>query len=816
MTTNDQLNRARRAKALNSWMEECRSNLGRSHRFPEMQFEAQAWPLRSKYGAKMLDIKFAPTLAALSDLDYTYSSAIRGLAAEWVINGKVKHTHHFLIAWRLLLRVAPPSLFDLDHSHLRALEASIVQECEGKPFSAARSLAYLVYLSGFLNRLSQLGIVEGVAWSPSQITHGALKVLARRHQRTFKEGKASILDRQIEALNDATAAMLNGDPRLSQFDRAALACVGIQMCAPSRVNEPLCMSIHDVITVEDYAISAGEKDELGRAHMLLLQKGSKGSQWSAKPALNFMIAFLKYCMKVLIEGSERSRMLALWYEAHPDQIYLPDSIEHLRGQLIDRRALWQIMNLSSADASNANAANGREIFSELLAGGKVQNIPNPLAVVANGRKNSRSTLQVAAWPDLEAILLRRVHEALRTAKHVSPTNRYIGEVSNMLMLWDSETVPYLPTSIKYSSLAARFKPRVTANKRSVLTVFEKLGLEMVVGDRIETAWMDTHDPRRWLTDQALKAPERFSEALINKWANRVNIDNLKHYDFRNDIQKADQAAMPYVVEFEDLSAGLHKLDGLEAAFGLGTTIITANDAAISATTMEAIASAVEHRPIARTSNQLIVLYPSRFGACLHQHHETPCRSYSSCLTCHEHVVIKGHLPTNEEIRARDALLMRSIVHQLDRLATAHNRSIADLPEGLEDHMVTLIREGLSAEQMAEEMVKDFQEIKGRIKSVSLRLKLEEAFVAHGMVQRLDSPDIASGALISYHNPTRHAAPGHERSLDAHGGRLVIEAQLNSFHLEHAEFSPSNLGLKDQRDLLQPEQEEEERDVGCSD
>ncbi len=470
------------------------------------------------------------------------------------------------------------------------------------------------------------------------------------------------------------------------------------------------------------------------------------------------------------------------------------------------------MNLSEASASNGMASNGKDIFNELIAAGKVTTIANPLAGIGSGRRNSRSTVQVGPWCDLEAILLRRVHEALKTVRHVTPTNHYEGRISKMLMLWDSPTVPYLPASIKYSSLGSRFKPKAQSIKKPVLTVFEKLGIQMVENDRVVTAWMDTHDPRRWLTTQALLAPERLSDALINKWANRLSIEHLKKYDYRNATQRAEQAAMPEVAEFADFSAGLQKLEGLETAFGLGTEILTASDAAVSATSMEAIASAVEQRGIARTSNQLIVLYPSRFGVCLHQHHETPCRAYSSCLTCNEHVVVKGHLPTNNEIRQRDDLLMKSIVVQLDRLITAHNRSIADLPEGLEDHMLTLVREGLSAEQMAEEMVKNFHEIKDRLKSVSFKLKLEEAFVARGMVQRLDSSAVASGALIRYHNPGRHASPGHERSLDAHGGRSVIESELNQFHLEHPEFAPANLGLRDGRELLEPETEEEEIDV----
>jgi len=75
------------------------------------------------------------------------------------------------------------------------------------------------------------------------------------------------------------------------------------MCAPSRINEVLCCSIDDHVTIEDYAkqTSLDETDQLYQAHQMLLimMKGSKGSSWSAKPALNFMIDAFKYSMEVI-------------------------------------------------------------------------------------------------------------------------------------------------------------------------------------------------------------------------------------------------------------------------------------------------------------------------------------------------------------------------------------------------------------------------------------------------------------------------------------------------------------------------------------
>lgn len=813
------LDRVRRAVALQDWMRECRERV--NSRYPDIDFDADRWPIQSKYGARTQDISLEPTLKDFSRLEATYAQAVRCMAAELALADENKTVGNALSAWRLLARAGPANLLDLQRSHLRALERLVLQDCQNHAVSAIKGTNRLADLGRFIDRLSRRGVIEPAMWRVEFHVRRALSMLVRERRGDFREFKATILDRQIEALSDAMSAMFMDDPRLSDFDRSALATLGVMMCAPSRVNEPLCMAVDDIVTVEDYAKRPDGRDEdaLHRVHQLLLHKGSKGADWGAKPVLNFMVELLRLCMKILQENGQRSRMLAAWYERHPTKLYLPPALEKLRGKMIDRSALWQIINLSESPPTGKRVSSVRPIWEEVHAAGKLQSISNPraLSTERDGRKRARSTIQAVAWKDIEVILLRRVESALCAVRRVTQLNNYVGRLTNMLMLFDFEETPFLPRSIKYQALRRRFKQaegereryRKAKGKDMEPTIFEKLGLTMVVDAKVEYAWIDTHDPRRWLTTQAMNARERLSDVLINKWANRLSIDQLAHYDFRSPTQKADQVAMPQVQELSDISAALEKIQGIESEYGLRTEIVTAHDVGVSVTSMQAIALATDNRPVARTSNQIIIVYPSRFGACLHQHHETPCRAYSSCLPCGENLVVKGHLPTNDEVRKRHELLTRSIVNQLDRLVTAHNRQIADCPEGLEAHMLALVRKGMTAEQMADELIDQFHELKDRIKSPCLRNRLEEAFVARGMVQQLDDPDVSSGALMRYHNPARHASPGHERALDAHGGRSTIDARLEQFEREHPRFAPTRLGLKDERELMEQEEDDDD-------
>ncbi len=328
---------------------------------------------------------------------------------------------------------------------------------------------------------------------------------------------------------------------------------------------------------------------------------------------------------------------------------------------------------------------------------------------------------------------------------------------------------------------------------------------MVVNGSVVTAYINTHDPRRWLTTHALDSG--LPDILTNKWANRLDINQLKSYDLRSAESKAEQVAMPDVKELVDMTQGLQRLGVLESEYELKAQVVVVGDASIAVTSMNDIMQATEDRPVARTANQIIILYPQRYGVCLHQHHERPCRSYK-CAPCNEGVVVKGHLPTNERIRKDADLVFRSIVNQLEALLIARQRQLADSPERLDEHILTLVREGLNPEKMAEELIARFHEIHDLVKDRSFANKLGEAFALTGYVEQLDKESNSSGALIKYHNPSHHAAPGHERALDAiHGGRAELKAMNAAFEQKYPQFSQTNLGKLDQRDLLVPDEDD---------
>lgn len=811
-----------RRQALDDWLADCKRRM--SLRFPKIDFDADGWPIRVLYQTEQKDWYFTAPLADFAEKDISYHNALRCLVAEMVIDGKPKLLSDPIFAYRQLALASPHHLFELTLADLRRLEERLLFLAKENPQAANYMGGRLSTLSTLMVRLSRKGVLPDLGFHAHASTKAELRKIDVAHRAKKLEDKGDRLDRAMEAFNEAFNRMVDGAPGLSARDRVAL-CTGILLlCAPSRINEILCMSIDDHVTVEDYAQkSVEELDATHRAHQMLIMtmKGSKGAQWSPKPVLSFMINVFHYSLDLIKAHGKRSRMLVEWYQEHPDALYLPLELEYLRGQAISRRDLERIIQLDGNLPDNWKNWAANRYFKELQD--RQFKGPNPAYDPANGRASGNKLLDHLPWADVETLLLNKVRAALDACRRVTNLNHYQGDLAKMLFLFDDDEVPFLPGATTYSTFKSCLKISAkTRQRRPQRSLFEKLKITMPVDGKIQIAAMDTHDPRRWLTTMALIHGENLSDVLINKWANRLKLSTLWNYDFRTPETMAARASMPEAKEFNelvDLSAGLAVVERLEQQFGLQTVVVTAHDAGIAMTTLDNVAEAVDNRPVARTSRGIIIIYPQRFGICLHQHHEKPCRNYSndlsaSCISCNEGAHVKGHIPTNDETRRLAEKLFKLIINHLENLALTHNRNVADDPAALGEHMLTLIEKGLSPflrQQLAVELIENFhvKQIGDRLKDRLLARRLEEAHAAMGVVKELDNSERPSGALIKYHNPARHSEPLLEIALDEHGGREQVERDEQALIAKYPQFAPKSVGLKDERHLIAPDDDEGE-------
>ncbi|WP_428508708.1 hypothetical protein [Roseateles sp.] len=810
------LDGVRQRNALAAWSANCRRAFGR--RFPKIDFENDIWPIETLYASRVRDISLQAPLQDFEVKDSSFNDALRCIAATIAVADRLKDPRPELRAFRLLSDVQAETIFDLSIPDLMSLEANLLIKAKAAPETAQTARHLLRRLGRHLETLSSKSIISRIKYKPSREVQAALATLQRAHRSWLKDKASKTLDNKIESLSESITSAFRQDPILSVTDISTISLMAMEMSAPSRINEILCLSVDDRVSLDDYVKRSDGKssDQTHSAHQTLIvtMKGSKGAAWGAKPILNFMIGLFNLSIETIINNGKRSRKLVNWYEKNPQKLFLPPDLEYLRGGQISVNDLWRIMNFADSPKTDrrprsSNVTVFRELKSKLLF------LPNPRL----GEPGQKKLLPVLRWDDLEPHLLKRVHSAMEDCRRVTTHNHYKGTLSRMLFLLDVEDTPYLPSSLKYATVARRLKSHTSdvefydRHRRARLepTIFQKLNIVMPIDGKVGFAEIETHDPRRWLNTQALLHREKLSDALINKWARRLDIRQLDSYDLRTPEQKADKSAMPTVVELTDLSAGLEAIHRAEENYGLNSELVVVDEARITMTSMESIAQAVETRPVARTSEQLFVIYPNWYGACIHQHHEKPCTAYLSCLPCDNNLVVKGHLPTNEEVRKRSHVLYQSIVDQIEKLVFAHNRSIADNPGDLAEHVFTLASKGLSATGMADDLTERFHEIRHLIKEVAFFNKLEEAFVARKMVHHLDSPNVASGALIKYHNPTRHASPGMERAMEANGTRSEVGTRRESLIKLYPEFAPTSIGLLDQRALLTEEDDDSEEE-----
>ena len=283
-------------KALDRWLLECRSRMGL--RYPKIEFDSNLWPLRTLYQTVQPDWSFEQTMADFTSKDRSYGDVARCLTAELILNRTLKNLLAPIRAFRRLAATASASIFSLTVSDFRNIELESVKRSKQSPGSAGMYLSDLKSLVAHLRLMASKNVVSPLGYYVSAEVRAQLSVLDKSHRAKLREKGGDLLDHKMGALNDAVNAMLNNDPRLNSMDRVALCTVIRELCAPSRINEVLCCSVDDYVTIDDYAEQIPDKkNATHRIHQLLLitMKGSKGAQWSAKPALTFMIDAFHYC-----------------------------------------------------------------------------------------------------------------------------------------------------------------------------------------------------------------------------------------------------------------------------------------------------------------------------------------------------------------------------------------------------------------------------------------------------------------------------------------------------------------------------------------
>ena len=154
-----------------------------------------------------------------------------------------------------------------------------------------------------------------------------------------------------------------------------------------------------------------------------------------------------------------------------------------------------------------------------------------------------------------------------------------------------------------------------------LSLFERAGIRNPDGSRLK---LTPHQPRHWLSTMSLRAG--MDDFTLARWAGRARVEDNQHYDHRTHQERSDE-----------LRALLRKDEPTTLEKFCGGLPVTYRELGVD-----------------RAGTAKATLY----GMCLHDYTMTPCQKQRDCMTCNEHVCIKGEHVRLERIKRLEEMTAR--------------------------------------------------------------------------------------------------------------------------------------------------------------
>ena len=517
------------------------------------------------------------------------------------------------------------------------------------------SKAYIRYLQGMRPskvlacRMAALRALEAVlsengqVLSPVMIDAFVLNRAAQLVADRFSEGNAYRIGGQLEILanflseNRMTCAPLNWRNHIKrpsdtsrvgkEFDtkRAEKLPSTAALSALPKIFQ-LAIEPCDVIVCSVAAILCSAPDRINEVLLLpvdceVRQKIKGGSEayglrwWPAKgadPMVKWIVPSMAGVVAKAVANirkcSDAARKVAIWYELHPDQIYLPNELEYLRGRdHLSMSELGAILWGRYTDATGPYSwchnqglvvtKRGKQVYVPMAEVKRaiLNQLPDRFPVL-----NSETGLNFS-----EALFLVRRHE-LSTQKTV------------MTGVIDPVSIDQINNGLGARS-AYGFK-----------SIFERFGFREPDGSPIKVT---THQFRHYLN--TLAQAGGMSQLDIAKWSGRKDIRQNETYDHIT----ADEM----VLKIRESIGDEEQMFGPLAALPKNIPILRDEFARLKI-------------PTAHTTD---------FGFCVHDYTMSPCQLHGDCINCGEQVCVKGDEIRSARVRAR-------LVEAKELLASAEN------------------------------------------------------------------------------------------------------------------------------------------------
>ena len=364
------------------------------------------------------------------------------------------------------------------------------------------------------------------------------------------------------------------------------ATLGLLHCAPQRINETVRLTVNCMV----------ESKDLDKTKQLGIRLPSskdfpEGIRWIVPT----MAEVAKKAFSYLIDASSEARKVALWYEANPKKVYLPDQFEHLREkELLDlseiSQILWGFVNNTNAKSWCGNAKirvvgvrTGHYLFAEVEAA-IISKLPTSFPY---------------AQPNL------RFSEALFCCRRF--------ELDATL-----NTYQCIIDYVTSDQIAAR----IGESGSVVKTIFERFGLAEDDGTPL---FIRSHQMRHYLN--TLAQSNGATQLDIAMWSGRADIRQNSAYDHVSGEQLIEKVRNVSVTAGTDVFGG-----------------------DLNSKKIRVLARRDDVSGVLRTKTAHI----SDYGMCTHDYASSPCQIYMDCLNCNELSCVKGdNVKLANLIRFRD-------------------------------------------------------------------------------------------------------------------------------------------------------------------
>ncbi len=363
--------------------------------------------------------------------------------------------------------------------------------------------------------------------------------------------------------------------------------IAILFGSPNRIGE--------VLLLQEYC-EVIEKSSNGKEQYGLRWYPEKGAEPMVKWIIPSMVDTVKKAINQIRELTNEARKVAKWYEENPNNLYIPEELEHMREKTF----------LTTKDTSLILYGRESRCMTSVY---KTYNIPYEVV-------NKKSIVSFSAFEKSIIQSLPKDFPYINKEKGfkysetllIQRVNEYNYKKSTILSLIDDFNIGFINDAL--------------GSREGIIksSIFDKYGFKESNGDSIKVT---THQFRHYLNTLAQKGGA--SQLDIAKWSGRKEVSQNSAYDHVS----ADEMLLLVQDAVGNENMLLGQLGNIE---GIKKKVVISRD---------------EYAQLkVRTAHK------TDFGVCIHDFSMMPCQLHMDCLNCTEQICIKGDKNSNDRIRQR--------------------------------------------------------------------------------------------------------------------------------------------------------------------